>query len=89
MFGIFLWLFDIYLNFFLYFRDLFIIEIYFNIFRMEIVGKEIFRREFFKVFVIVYIIIVVLVGFILIWIIFKKRRKGKVIDIIFLLYSYF
>lgn len=56
---------------------------------METVGKETFRRESPKVLAIVYIITVVSVGLILIWIIFKKRRKGKVIDITSLLYSQF
>lgn len=56
---------------------------------METVGKETFRRESPKVLAIVYIITVVSVGFLLIWTIFKKRRKGKVIDITSLLYIHF
>lgn len=74
---------------FSYFRDLPTTETHLNISRMETVGKETFRRESPKVLAIVYIITVVSVGFLLIWTIFKKRRKGKVIDITSLLYIHF
>lgn len=54
---------------------------------METVGNETFRRSSPRLLAIVYIIAVVSAGMILILVIFQKRRKGKIIDITFLLCS--
>lgn len=74
---------------FSYFRELSTIETPLNISKMETVGNETFRRASPGLLTIVYIIAVVSAGMILIWVIFQKRRKGKVIDITSLLCSHF
>lgn len=74
---------------FSYFRELSTIETPLNISKMETVRNETFRSGSPRLLAIVYIIAVVSAGMILIWVIFRKRRKGKVIDITSLLCSHF